>query len=287
MSTPMYRRIADDLRGQIERKVLRPGEQVRTELELREHYDASRNTVRDAIKWLTNLGLVETRPGQGTFVVRKIDPFVSTLTPSHKREPEVDPRLMLGPGEGETYRLEVAKQLRESNKTEPQVEIKKASDPVSSLLQIPEGTQVVSRHQERYIDGTPWSLETSYYPMDFVVKGAQRLILAEDIKEGTVRYLAAALGLQQVGYRDWIIVRAPDATEATFFNLPQDGRVGLFQIFRTAFDQHGKPTRLTRTLYPTDRNQFLVDVGEVPEANGIPGSDDQDALTGRQSIPVS
>ncbi len=59
---------------------LKPGQQLRTEIELREHYGASRNTVRDAIKWLTSLGLVETRPGQGTFVVRKIDPFVTALT---------------------------------------------------------------------------------------------------------------------------------------------------------------------------------------------------------------
>jgi GntR family transcriptional regulator len=283
----MYRQIAEELRGQIERGVLEPGQQMRTELELRERYAASRNTVRDAIKWLANLGLVETRPGQGTFVVRKIDPFVSTLTPSRKREPEEDEKLLLGPGEGETYRLEVAKQLRESSKTDPQVAILKASSPIASQLQIPEGAQVISRHQERYIDRTAWSLETSYYPMDLMTRGADQLIQAGDIEQGTVRYLAETLGLKQVGYRDWITVRAPDATEATFFNLPQDGRVGLFQIFRTAFDQHGTPTRLTVTLYPTDRNQFIVNVGEVPEANGIPGSDDQDTSAGRHTIPAS
>ena len=80
MANPMYRQIAEDLRAQIESGQLEPGQQLRTELELREHYNASRNTVRDAIKWLTSLGLVETKPGQGTFVVQKIDPFVTTLT---------------------------------------------------------------------------------------------------------------------------------------------------------------------------------------------------------------
>ena len=77
MSNPMYRQIAEDLRAKIESGELAPGTRLRTELELREDYDASRNTVRDAIKWLTNLGLVETRPGQGTFVVQKIAPFVT------------------------------------------------------------------------------------------------------------------------------------------------------------------------------------------------------------------
>ena len=72
MADPMYRQIAEDLRQQIESGELAPGAQLPTELELREQYDASRNTVRDAIKWLITRGLVETRPGQGTFVVEKI-----------------------------------------------------------------------------------------------------------------------------------------------------------------------------------------------------------------------
>ena len=77
---PMYRQIAADLRGKIEAGELPRGAQLPTEIELRDQYEASRNTVRDAVKWLITRGLVETRPGQGTFVVEKITPFVSTLT---------------------------------------------------------------------------------------------------------------------------------------------------------------------------------------------------------------
>ena len=33
----------------------------------------------------------------------------------------------------------------------------------------------------------------------------------------------------------------------------------------TAYDQTGTPIRLTVTVYPTDRNQFVVSVGDVPE----------------------
>ena len=72
----MYRRIADDLRHKIESGELGHGAQLPTELELRELYEASRNTVRDAVKWLITRGLVETRPGQGTFVVEMIEAFL-------------------------------------------------------------------------------------------------------------------------------------------------------------------------------------------------------------------
>ena len=38
----------------------------------------------------------------------------------------------------------------------------------------------------------------------------------------------------------------------------------MFENFRTAFDQDGRPMRVTVTVFPTDRNQFIVNVGEVP-----------------------
>lgn len=258
MSNPMYRQIAEDLRAQIEAGALRPGQQLRTEIELRDHYGASRNTVRDAIKWLMTLGLVETKPGQGTFVVQKIHPYITNLTDNPKVPAlygEVEPSAA-GKVEGKDRILE---------STDPQIEIQKASAPVASQLQVNEGSQVISRHQKRYIDETPWSMQTSFYPMGFVLKGADKLIQAEDIRIGTVKYLADTLGLKQVGYRDWITVRAPDPNEASFFNLPPDGRVAVYEIFRTAFDQTGTPMRLTVTVFPTDRNQFVVNVGQVPD----------------------
>src|SRR5580704_8999419 len=244
MANPMYRQIAEDLRAQIEGGDLEPGQQLRTEIELREHYGASRNTVRDAIKLLTARGLVETRPGQGTFVIRKMKPYITTLTGSPKVPTlygEVDDSAA-----GETPGSE-----RVLYSTDPQVEIQKASLSVARLLRIAEGSQVISRHQKRFIDGTPWSMQTSFYPMGFVLKGADRLIQADDIVPGTVSYLADTLGLRQIGYRDWIKVRTPDATEANFFNLPLDGRVSLYEIFRTGFDQTGTPMRLTVSVYPT------------------------------------
>ncbi len=265
MANPMYRQIAEDLRQQIESGGLKPGQQLRTELELRDHYGASRNTVRDAIKWLTTLGLVESRPGQGTFVVRKITPYVTTLTTDPTKGRAGEEVAKYEYDEVIEYNSEVKRQEREASYSDPQVEIQKATGEVAAELQITEGAQVISRHQKRFIDGTPWSLQTSYYPREFVVQGAEKLIFADDIKEGAVRYLAELLGVRQVGYRDWITVRAPELTEAVFFNLPQDGRVGVFEIFRTAFDQTGTPMRLTVTVYPTDRNQFIVNRGQVPE----------------------
>jgi GntR family transcriptional regulator len=262
MGSPMYRQIAEDLRAQIDSGDLKPGQQLRTEIELREHYGASRNTVRDAIKLLIALGLVETKAGQGTFVVLEIKPYTTTLTGS--------PKVPTLYGEGDDSAAgETTVGARVLSSTEPQVEIQKASANVAGHLQVSEGTQVISRHQKRSVDGTPYSMQTSFYPMDFALRGASRLIQADDIPVGTMRYLEDTLNLKQVGYRDWITVRAADSQENLFFNLPLDGRVGVFEVFRTAYDHHKKPMRLTVTVYPTDRNQFIVNVGEVPSSEEI------------------
>src|SRR5215471_14253896 len=143
MTEPIYRQIADDLRQQIESGELRPGEQLKTEIELREKYDTSRNTIRDAIKLLITRGLIETRPGQGTFVVETIIPFVTTLTG--------DPGAGLRGDEGPTYTREVQARLRRPSDTRPEVGIHEAGGPVPATgeLLLPTGTLVVSRHQQR------------------------------------------------------------------------------------------------------------------------------------------
>ena len=256
MANPMYRQIAEDLREQIESGLLEPGQQLRTEIELRDHYGASRNTVRDAIKWLTTLGLVETRPGQGTFVVKKIDPFVATLTR--------DSAAVAEGAQSASYLSKIAQSLIPSTSA-VQVEIQGAHGHVATRLDIDPGTEVISRHERRHMGRTPYSLQTSFYPVEFADRGAERLRSAKDIEEGAVQYLRETLGIKQVGYRDWITVRVPSATEADFFRVPTDGRIAMFEIFRTAFDGNGRPIRLTVTVLPADRNQLIVNVGDVPD----------------------
>lgn len=286
---PMYLQIADDLRKRIELgaalppesddsaaveldgrlpRALRPGDQLPTEQGLSEAYSASRNTIRDAIKQLTGLGLVETRQGQGTFVTKRIDidPFVTVLS--------TDPLASKG-AEGATYLSDVKSKHRKADASIPKVEIQVPPVEVARRLRLAPRTQVVSRHQMRYIDDTPWSLQTSFYPMDFVTRGATRLYSAEDIVEGTVQYIAEVLNIKQVGYRDWITARSPDPNEQDFFGLAHDAAV--FELFRTGFDQTGTPLRVTVTVFPADRNQFIVNVGNVPDPSYEAGQPSESA----------
>jgi GntR family transcriptional regulator len=248
---PMYRLIADDLRSKIKDGQLAPNEKLPTEGELSEQYEASRNTVREAIRRLTDEGLLESRPGQGTFVAHTADPFVTVLT--------ADPKTGFGGGETAAYLSKVREEHRVPSNSVPRVEVVTASNEVADPLALPRGSQVVSRTQDRYIDKIPWSKQVSFYPMDFITKGATKLLMAQDIEEGTVRYLADELGVRQNGYRDWITGRLATAEEQAFFSIGHNAAV--FVDSRVAFDQNNTPMRLTVTVFPVDRNQLIVNVG--------------------------
>jgi len=271
MPEPMYKRVAEDLRGRIESAQIAPGSQLPTELELMEEYgekfgttseraSISRNTVRDAIKLLVTRGLVVTRPGKGTFVIRKIDPFVSTLSGS----PEVGRETVRYMSEVDRYASEVEASGRKPDVTVPRVEVQRASSRVASHLGLPEGTMVISRNQERSIDETPWSIQTTFYPMEWVTRGATRLLVAENITEGIIKYVEDVLGVKQVGLHDLITARVANGYEVAFFGLPEGGQVAVFEVYRVGFDEHGQPLRLTVTVYPADRNYLAYDEGQVP-----------------------
>ena len=325
MAEPLYKQIASDLQQRIQSGELAPGEQLPKEEALREEYQASRNTIRDAIKWLTSRGLVESKPGKGTYVLRGHRPFVTTL--SEDRDPEAS---MAG-GEGQTAFSEIVDRqlqmidgersdaglppLTEEDKKRfrvamddldpkelsspmtdedkrvildnlpwgkpeamvPTVEVKTAPDWVAERLRISPEEEVVVRHQPFHIGSIPWSLQTTFYPMDLVERrDATRLLRPHDIKEGTVKYLKTR-GLEQCGSRLRILVRVPNEEEARFFGMPDDGRIPVVSLIRTGYeDRPGEgpyPFRVTFTILPADRNQFVVNRGKVPEELAAPARD--------------
>jgi GntR family transcriptional regulator len=267
MPDPMWRRIAEDLRQKIESGELgADGAALPSELELRDQYEASRNTVRDAVKWLVTRGLVVTRPGQGTFVRSEIDPFVTRLS--------IDVAGVPG-GEGAAYASEVAERSRTPKTSDPRIEISKASGLVADELGLAESDSIVSRHQERFIDGTPWSLQTTYYPMRLIERGATRLLQADTILPGAVQYVEDVLDTKRTFRRDRFTVRAPDRRETEFFGLPDDGRVAVVEITQTLYYESGKPFVVTITTYPADRNQFVMTIGDA--STEIPGAGTEDS----------
>jgi GntR family transcriptional regulator len=255
MAVPRYRAIAEDLERRIDEGEFPEGSQLPTEDQLGDLYDgASRNTVRDAIKVLIGRRKVMTAAGRGTFVLKEVVPIAVTLTSAFEGP---------GGGEGKAYEFEAMVQGRTADSDDPEVAIRKASAELAAALQVETGARLVERRQERRTEGRPWSRQTSFYPMTFVTHGAEKLLDAVDIPQGVVAYLKESIGVEQVGYRDRITARAADVNEAAFFNLPDSGIVIVTD--RVAYDQDERPIRLTKTVYPADRNHLYVEYGKVPD----------------------
>jgi GntR family transcriptional repressor for pyruvate dehydrogenase complex len=68
--TRVYHEIADQVRALIADGRIAPGDRLPAERELAGLFGASRNSVRDAIRVLEQMGLVESRQGDGTYVRR-------------------------------------------------------------------------------------------------------------------------------------------------------------------------------------------------------------------------
>ncbi len=67
-SERLYEKIVDQIEGRILAGELKPGDHLPPERELAEQFRVSRTAVREAVKILAEKGLVQVRPGRGTFV---------------------------------------------------------------------------------------------------------------------------------------------------------------------------------------------------------------------------
>jgi GntR family transcriptional regulator len=189
---------------------------------------------------------VESVPGKGTFVVRWAEPFVTTVTGVLDRS-------------GTGQRVEAQRRDRRPVAGEPRISIEAGPGWIARQLGLETGAQVVVRHQERRIDGVAWSLQTTYYPMTLVNRGATRLLDAIDITEGAVTYIEDILGIKEAAVRDEIRVRRGTSSEGAFFGIPDDSWVAMIQLNRTSYDEERYPVRLTVTIWAADRNYLVYE----------------------------
>jgi GntR family transcriptional regulator len=255
LAEPKYREIAADLESKIRSGELAAGERLPSDADLGDMYAASRNTVRQAISFLLTRGVVEKESSGATLARKKIDPYRTV----------VSAETGFGGFEGAAYASDVQASNRTPKVTMPRVEIQEASGDVAAALRLSQGQSMVIRHQERFIDDNLWSMQTSYYPMTFVERGATKLLAVQDIPEGVRQYLDETINIREIGSHDTMTVRAPNPGEATAFQLPEDGRIAVFETRQTGMDADGKPVRVTITIYPSDRNTFSMDTGALAE----------------------
>lgn len=256
-SDPLYQRIASDLRDQIRTGALKAGERLPTEAELRDQYDVSRNTVRLALGVLQNEGMISSTQGRGTVVREQM------MLTYHAAWAESRDRL--ASDQTDAFNAEMRDQGRKGEYRDFEMRMKSASPELAARLQVEEGDALVSRAITRYVDGQPFSLQDSYYPMDIAQECG--LLTPHDVPGGVIRAMAAK-GHTEIGYVDELTTRMPRPDEARKLGL-NTGTPVLVYIRTTYSDT--RPLRLTLTIFAGDRNRVVYEIGDLkalPRENG-------------------
>lgn len=247
MRAPLWQQIAADLREQIATEAYAPGDELPSEQDLRTRYDVSRNTVRQALRALITEGLITSGQGRPYQVT---DTRPMTLDASrHETLSRIAEQ-----GDGDAYTHEVEVDGREARQ-ELRVELAAAPAGIAERLGIQAGKTTVRRRCLRFVDGIPWSVQDTHYPMR-IAEGT-RLAEPGDIAEGTTRYLDSR-GIRQVRYHDEWTARMPSPADAAELQIGPG--VPLMIWVRTGYDADGQPVRVTTTTLRSDRNRVTYDI---------------------------
>jgi GntR family transcriptional regulator, transcriptional repressor for pyruvate dehydrogenase complex len=110
----LYQGIVQQIEGLLERGELKPGDQLPPERQLAEQFQVSRASVREALRSLELLGIVETRAGGGTFVRQAqpddlARPLQSLITRGHTLTDVIDVRGLVEPAVAERAAQNITK----------------------------------------------------------------------------------------------------------------------------------------------------------------------------------
>ncbi|HEU0089662.1 MAG TPA: GntR family transcriptional regulator [Pseudonocardiaceae bacterium] len=239
---PKHRQIADELRGQINRGELEPGDMLPSESALCEQYGVSRTTVRAALSALAHEGLVTSESGRGTFVRQRRH---LTYRPQaefcpHPASPEMD-RFM-------------TEHTAEGRRPSQTIDVAIVTPPkeVTRRLELDDDAVTVVRRRVRSLDGEPYFINDSYFPLG-LVEGSE-IMSPVDIARGASQVLAER-GYGQVRALDEVYVRMPTPEEVHRLKLGPGTPVAVHII--TGITAEGKPVRVVINVLPGDRHVIV------------------------------
>lgn len=109
-----FTQIAKQIRNQVEMGNLKPGDQLPPERRLAENFGTSRATVREALRALEIIGMIDSRVGQGTFIktssISEIDKFLSEIETQTSPLEVFEARLAIEPHLGKLASINATKE---------------------------------------------------------------------------------------------------------------------------------------------------------------------------------
>ncbi|QKW50960.1 GntR family transcriptional regulator [Streptomyces buecherae] len=265
VQAPIHLRIADDLRMQIERRELTPGDSLPTLAALCEEYDCSMSSARGAISLLKAQGLITTGRGKAP-VVRGTPRRVVRSSDRHQAEKD----LALGPesaraavGEAETnLAMSITEQEFSSS-----YDIVQAGPDIAEPLHVKVGEQVLRR---RYTSkdvktGRLLSSSTSHIPLTLISSNPALLDESNEPWPGGTMHQFSTVGIEVMKVVDEVTARMPSTVEMQQWGLPEG--VPLIFCRRISLDEGGNVVEISDADYPADRTElrFITPLNPWPK----------------------
>lgn len=233
---PLYYQLENVLREKIESGAFAAGEQLPTEIDLIAAYGVSRITVRQALRSLTEDGLIERQQGRGTFVANRKSRkgrFSGTIHLTGS----LDELIAMG--------MDTPVKVLEMN-------LVKADPHEAELLQIKVGTNIYRLKRLRLNEGKPFGLIFNYLPEEIGAK-----LTIEELSSGALLHtMETKLGLNLATAVQEIRAELADPYIAKLLGV----RVGtaLLSIERTVYTNEQRPVEYVHTLYRSDLYGYSV-----------------------------
>ena len=224
---PLYFQLAQHLELAIDSGQIAQGSRLDNEIQFAEQLGLSRPTVRRAIQYLVDKGLVVRKRGVGTTVVQAKVKRGIELTSLYD---------------------DLAQAGQEPSTVVLANTVRPAAAEVAQALEVPEGTPVTALERVRLARGEPIALMRNYLPETvpgIATEALERHGLYEIIRSTGI-YLHSAI--QTIG------ARTANAAEARI--LHETKRATLLTMERTAYDERGRAVEYGSHVYRASRYYF-------------------------------
>lgn len=224
---PLYFQVATRLQQLIEDGVMPVGSRLENEVELAERLGVSRPTMRRAIAYLVERGMLVRRRGIGTQIVH----------PKVRRPVEL------------TSLYDDLVKSGQSPRTEVRVlEVRRAPDHVADALGRPEGLDITWIERLRHAGGEPLAIMHNAVPLDVLP------LAADDLAERGLYELLRAAGHVPRMASQTVGAKVATAAEARLLGDPRGAP--MLTMTRTAWDATGRAVEYGAHVYRASRYSF-------------------------------
>ena len=229
---PKYAQVIAELQRRIDSGEYPPGSLIPSENQLSAEFAIARPTVVRALRVLRQEGWIDTQQGKGSFVRGR--PALAHATRQRRGEAELDRDESREPGE--------------------LVSVGSAAAParIAEMLDVPPGTQVLSRRRLVRQDGEPFEVITWWLPED-VAEGTG-LDDPAPVRGGIRPIVERAKGTRVDHVIERVASRHPAAHEAKLLGIGRTAPV--LAVYVIARDAQGRPLAAIDVVMPGDLHEL-------------------------------